>query len=200
MEIVLATGNLHKRREIAEILADHTIILPSELGLSFDYDEKGTTYIENAVGKALALYGKLGRPVIADDSGISVPALGGEPGVYSARYGSNGGRNEMNDVDRLELLLANMQGVTDRRAFYVCCMVLVLEEYRFFVAQETLHGEIGTRAIGTGGFGYDPIFILPESGLTVAQISAAEKNGISHRGRAGKRIGEIIGALTAELR
>ena len=195
MEIVLASGNPHKRRELVEILDSHTIRLPSDLGVSFAYEEVGTTYLENAVGKAEALHRQIGRPVLADDSGISVPALGGAPGVFSARYGANASEEELDDVGRYELLLENMRGVADRRAFYVCCMVLVLEEYRMFICQETLHGEIALSPVGSGGFGYDPIFLLPERGVTVAQISAAEKHEISHRGKAGKRIAEILTAL-----
>ncbi len=194
MEIVLATGNHHKKREIAEILTGHKILVPAELGIAFDYDETGSTYLENSVGKGFALYRKAHRPVLADDSGISVPALGGAPGVYSARYGSEV-RSDMDDVDRYKLLLANMDGVGDRRAFYVCCMVLICEEYRFFVAQETMHGQIAHEPIGAGGFGYDPIFYLPEYHKTVAQLDASEKHRISHRGRAGRRIAEILDAI-----
>ncbi len=202
MDILLATGNLHKKREISQILDAHRILTPGDLGLDFAYEETGTTYLANAIGKGMALHRQTRKAVIADDSGISVPALGGEPGVYSARYGSEGGKRRLDDVERYELLLKNMRGVADRRAFYVCCMVLVLEEYRFFVAQETLHGEIGTEPIGSGGFGYDPIFVLPGRGATVAQIPAEEKNRISHRGRAGRRIAETLRALveSGELR
>lgn len=194
MEIVLATGNHHKKREIAEILTGQTILVPSDLGIAFEYEETGATYLENSIGKGFALYHQVHRPVLADDSGISVPALGGAPGVFSARYGSEI-RSDLDDVGRCELLLANMEGVEDRRAFYVCCMVLICEEYRFFVAQETMHGQIAHSPVGSGGFGYDPIFYLPEYRKTVAQIDASEKHRISHRGRAGRRIEEILQAI-----
>jgi XTP/dITP diphosphohydrolase len=199
MEIVLAGGNMHKKREISEILQDHTIVLPEECGVRFSHEETGTTYLDNALGKARALYRKIGRPVIADDSGISVPALGGAPGVYSARFGSDEGRKGLDDVGRYELLLEKMVGREDRSAFYVCCMVLLLEDYRFFACQETLHGELMKSPVGNGGFGYDPIFFLPDRNKTVAEISSAEKNEISHRGRAGRRIGEILASLGREL-
>ncbi len=194
MDIVLATGNHHKKREIAEILHGHTILVPNDLGIAFHYEETGTTYLDNSLGKGFDLYRQVLRPVLADDSGISVPALGGAPGVFSARYGSDL-RNDLDDVDRYKLLLANMERIADRRAFYVCCMVLICEEYRFFVAQETMHGEIAREPAGSGGFGYDPIFYLPEFGKTVAQISPSEKHRISHRGRAGRRIEEILEAI-----
>ena len=197
MEIVLATGNMHKKREISEILNDHTILLPKDLGIDFYYEETGTTYLENAMGKAAELYRQVQRPVIADDSGISVPALGGAPGVYSARFGADEGYTDLDDVGRYELLLEKMAGRPDRSAFYVCCMVLILEDYRFFVCQETLHGELTDAPVGTGGFGYDPIFRLPERDQTVAQISAAEKHEISHRGKAGRRVEEILTAIHA---
>jgi len=198
MEIVLATANAHKKREITEILHRHTVLLPAEIGVRFCYEETGTTYLENAVGKARELFRQVGKPVIADDSGISVPSLGGAPGVYSARFGADEGRDDLDDVGRYELLLKKIAGRGDRSAFYVCCMVLILEEYRYFVAQETLHGELAENPAGSGGFGYDPIFLLPDRGKTVAQISPDEKHRISHRGRAGRRIGEILEAIENE--
>lgn len=200
MEIVLATGNPHKVREISEILPDHRIILPRELDIDFYHEETGTTYLENALGKARELFRQVERPVLADDSGISVPALGGAPGVYSARFGQDEGREGLDDIGRYELLLEKLDGRGDRRAFYVCCMVLILEEYRVFTCQETLHGEITHAPVGSGGFGYDPIFLLPERGKTVAQISAEEKHDISHRGRAGRRVGELLEAIGRERR
>lgn len=198
MEIVLATGNLHKKREISEIVAEHTILLPKEIGVSFHYEETGTTYLDNALGKARALFRAVGKPVIADDSGISVPALNGAPGVFSARFGEDEGRTDLDDIGRYQLLLEKMRGLEDRSAFYVCCMVLILEEYRFFVCQETLHGELADSPAGRGGFGYDPIFLLPDQRKTVAQMQASEKHRISHRGRAGRRIGEILAAIGKE--
>jgi len=199
MEIVLASANPHKRREIGEILTGFRILLPADLGVQYDYEEVGTTYIENALGKAQTLYRQVHMPVLADDSGISVPALGGAPGVYSARYGSEVLGRELDDVGRNELLLENMKDTTDRSAFYVCCMVLILEEYRMFICQETLHGEIAFAPVGGGGFGYDPIFLLPDRGKTVAQITADEKHRISHRGKAGRRIQEILEALARDV-
>ena len=123
--------------------------------------------------------------VIADDSGICVDALDGRPGVYSARYGSE----SISDGERNALLLEEMKGVERRGAHYVCCMVAILGTDHFGVAQETWHGEIAQApSEGTGGFGYDPIFYLPDRGLTVADIDDAEKDAISHRGKASRRI------------
>ncbi len=123
--------------------------------------------------------------VVADDSGICVHALGDRPGVYSARYGSE----SLSDAERNALLLAEMEGAEDRGAHYVCCMVAVRGEDRFGVAQETWHGEVAMEpSRGTGGFGYDPVFLLPERGLTVAEISDEEKDSLSHRGKASRRL------------
>jgi XTP/dITP diphosphohydrolase len=195
MEIVLASGNPHKLREIREILPAHTIRTPLDIGIPFEYEEVGATYLANALGKAEALFALAGRPVLADDSGISVPALDGRPGVYSARYGNDRPGLPLDDVGRYRLLLEEMHGKTDRRAFYVCCMVLIVEPYRMFVCQETMNGAVGHEPIGTGGFGYDPIFVLPEHGKTVGQIASEEKHRLSHRGKAGRRIGEILTAI-----
>ncbi len=192
MELLLATGNLHKKREMEEILSPHTIIVPSQIGLPFYYEETGTTYFENSYGKAEHLFRQSGRPVIADDSGLSVPSLGGEPGIHSARYGSVDGHQKLDDAKRNHYLLEKMKTVTDRRAFFVCCMVLILEEFRFFVAQETVEGVVTTEPMGTGGFGYDPLFFLPDYGKTAAELPEEEKNAISHRGKAGKQIQRIL--------
>ncbi len=197
MEIVLATGNKHKKEELADILHPHSVLVPSDIDVRFDFPETGSTYLENAYGKAEHLFGMIGRPVIADDSGLSVPALGGEPGVYSARYGAEPNGKRLQAAERNRYLLEKMTGVTDRRAFFVCCMVLILEEYRFFVAEETVHGEITHEPAGTGGFGYDPVFSLPEWGKTIAELPEGEKNKISHRGKAGLRIKQIIDLLEA---
>jgi XTP/dITP diphosphohydrolase len=195
MEIVLATGNTHKKEELTEIVHPHSVLVPSELGVRFDFPETGSTYLENAYGKADHLFGMIGRPVIADDSGLSVPALGGEPGVYSARYGAGPNGERLQTAERNRYLLEKMVEVTDRRAFFVCCMVLILEEYRFFIVEETVHGEITLEPAGTGGFGYDPVFYLPERHKTMAELPEGEKNKISHRGKAGLRIKQIIDLL-----
>lgn len=200
MELILATGNPHKKEELNRILAPHRILIPSDISVEFDAEETGTTYLENALIKARVLAEAAGgRPVIADDSGISVSSLGGAPGVYSARYGSEEGGKDLEASERNELLLQNMIHMTgeQRNAFFVCCMVLIIDEYRFFTAQETFGGIISEQPSGIGGFGYDPIFMLPDIGCTVAELDDLEKDRISHRGRAGKRIKAILDNLDA---
>lgn len=195
MEIVLATGNLHKKEELSEILSGHKVLLPSDLNCSFDCVENGKTYLDNALIKARALYKVVNRPVIADDSGISVPALGGEPGVYSARYGSEEGELPLESPARNAFLLKNMQDLSDRRAFFVCSMVLMLDEYRIYTVQETFSGVISDKPSGTEGFGYDPLFYVEEYGKTIAELPSAEKNRISHRGKAGASMKYIMDRL-----
>ncbi|MCK5736897.1 MAG: RdgB/HAM1 family non-canonical purine NTP pyrophosphatase [Spirochaetaceae bacterium] len=198
MELLLATGNPHKKEELSRILHPHSILIPSDLGIKFHADETGTTYLENALIKARTLAESAnGRPVLADDSGLSVPALGGAPGVYSARYGSEESGIELEAPERNQLLLRNMVDIKggDRAAFFVCCMALILDEYRIFTAQETFGGMIAEEPFGEGGFGYDPIFHLPGRNCSVAEMTAEEKDRISHRGRAGLRIKAILDSL-----
>lgn len=195
MEILLATNNDHKKTEIEKILLPHTIVLPKEAGIDFSFEETGTTYFENAYGKAWTLFQQAGKPVIADDSGLSIPALKGEPGIFSSRYGSETAGRILEQDERNRYLLEKLEGITERSAFFVCCMVLILEEFRFFTAQETVHGEIIHEPVGTGGFGYDPVFYIREMDKTVAELGEGEKNRISHRGRAGARIKTILDAL-----
>ena len=195
VQIVLATANRHKAQELRRVFPADEIVLPADVGVDFDHEETGDTYLENALGKATALFRRVGRPVMADDSGLSVAALGGEPGVLSARYGSSPGGPRLADADRNRYLLARMEGLSDRRAFFVCCLVFVAGDYRFFVAQETVEGMIAHEPAGTGGFGYDPLFYLPERGLTVAELPDAEKDRISHRGRAAARLAPVLASL-----
>ena len=195
MEILLATGNAHKKDELERILTPHRILIPSDIGVEFDPEETGDTYLENALIKARALFESSGgRPVLSDDSGLSVPAMKGAPGVYSARYGSDEAGRELESWERNALLIEKMQGFegSRRQAFFVCCMVLIIDEYRVFTAQETFDGLITDEPSGRGGFGYDPIFFVPELQKTVAELDAGEKDRISHRGRAGVRIRALI--------
>ena len=192
MEIVLASGNLHKKQELEKIFARHTILLPSDLGIDFDCDETGTTFLENALLKAETLYRLVGKPVLADDSGLCVDALDGGPGIYSARYGSEEDKPPLSDAERNSLLLSRMDKVENRAAAFVCCMALVVDSVRIFTVQEAFPGTISHEPFGGGGFGYDPVFIEPVSGKTVAELPEDEKNRISHRGRAGKRMNALM--------
>jgi XTP/dITP diphosphohydrolase len=198
-----ATGNIHKRNELAAIVGPGIpgleLKIPCEAGMVFDPDESGGAFSENALIKAQALYRLTsgcggGAPVIADDSGLCVDALGGRPGIHSARYGSEGGK-KLRDPERNALLLRELGDNPNRAARFVCAMVLLYSPDRFFLAQETLEGEVVRgmdAARGPGGFGYDPILYIPGLGRTVAELSDEEKNRISHRGKAGRAISSLL--------
>ena len=194
VKIVLASGNMHKKKEFTAIFQGHTLLLPADIGIKFHHDETGTTFLENALGKARTLHlmmrqtGGEPLPVISDDSGISLPALDGAPGVYSARYGHAEAGRELSDEERNRLLLDVMKDKKDRRAFFVCAMVFLIDEYRFFTAQETWEGLLAEKPMGGGGFGYDPLLYLPEEGCTVAQLEASKKNRLSHRAKAANTL------------
>ncbi|MBN2536296.1 MAG: RdgB/HAM1 family non-canonical purine NTP pyrophosphatase [Spirochaetales bacterium] len=192
MEIILASNNPGKAREFSRLLKNHTIILPAERGIDFEYNENGVSFLENAFGKANELYKLVKIPVIADDSGLCVEALNGEPGVFSARYGSDASVKKLTSPERNDLLLSRMQNISNRRAFFVCCMVLFLDTYRFYVAQEIFCGEIAQGPAGTNGFGYDPVFYIPGYGKTAAQIGDHEKDKLSHRGKAARQLSKFL--------
>jgi XTP/dITP diphosphohydrolase len=190
-----ATNNAHKKEELEAVL-NMRLTLPSSAGLAFDPDETGLTFHENALLKARELRKLLNRnnAVIADDSGLCVDGLDGRPGILSARYGSSE-ENNLTSPQRNSLLLEELGSSTKRSARFICAMVLLLSDDRFYLVQETVEGEIvksSELARGAGGFGYDPIFLIPELGRTMAELSAEEKNRMSHRGKAGKVIAEII--------
>jgi len=191
MKLLFASGNAHKKQEIERIFVGHEILLPGELGIDFEFEEEGLTFYENSMGKAMALFNLAQKPVITDDSGICVDALDGEPGIYSARYGSDEGRL-LSARERNALLLERMDGHEARSCRFVCCMTLVISPWRHYCAQETLEGILAREERGVGGFGYDPIVFLPEFGKTVAELGPEEKDEVSHRGRAGKRLLAII--------
>lgn len=191
-ELLLATNNAHKHAEFARLFPCFRILLPRDLGLAFEFEENGATFLENSLGKALSLFRQAGRAVVADDSGLCVPALGGEPGIYSSRYGSTPGGGILGAAERNSHLLSRMQGLTDRRAHFVCCMALVLGPDRFAAVQETVDGVIADVPRGTNGFGYDPLFLLPDRGLTMAELPDPEKDAVSHRGRAARRMLAVL--------
>ncbi len=195
MEIIFATQNKHKAEELRLILPGHRIYTPDDIGVDFDYEETGNSFLENSMGKAKALYGITRKAVIADDSGLSVPALNGEPGIYSARYGMEEKGRMLEAEERNLYLLDKMKEIRNREAYFVCCMTLILSPERFFTVQETMEGIIASEPAGVNGFGYDPLFFLPGYGKTVAEIPEEEKNRISHRGRAGRRIAAILDSL-----
>lgn len=185
MKVVLASKNKHKLVEISRILEklDIQLVLQSELGVDIDVEETGTTFEENSFQKAEAVMKATGMPALADDSGIAVDALGGEPGVYSARYGFD---DSLDDWGRLLLLLKNTENVPDgqRQAQFVCVITMVMPDGKVIQTRGEVHGELLRQPAGEGGFGYDPIFYYPPYGKTLAQVSAEEKNQVSHRARA----------------
>lgn len=183
MKYVIATHNAHKLIEISRILEPLGIqaVTDRDLGLELpEVEETGTTFSENAYIKAAAACEFTGLPAIADDSGLVVDALGGEPGVYSARYGGEG----LDDNDRNDLLLKNMQDIPagQRQARFVSAVCCVFPNGDVLRTEGVVHGEIGFAPAGENGFGYDPLFYVGER--TTAQMSAQEKDAISHRGQA----------------
>ena len=187
MKVVLASKNRHKLEEISKITEqfDMELVLQSELGIDIDVEETGTTFEENSFLKADAVMKASGLPALADDSGIAVDALNGEPGVYSARYGFD---DSLDDWGRLELLLKNTEHVPDgqRQAQFVCVITMVTPEGLIIQARGEIHGELTREAKGKNGFGYDPIFYYPPLGKTTAELSPEEKNQVSHRANALK--------------
>ena len=187
MKVVLASKNKHKLAEISKITEKFGIelILQSELGIDLDVEETGTTFEENSFLKAEAVMKATGLPALADDSGIEVDALNGEPGIYSARYGFD---ESLDDWGRLLLLLKNTEHVPDgqRQAQFVCVITMVTPDGQTIQARGEIHGELTREARGENGFGYDPIFFYPPLGKTTAELSPEEKNEVSHRGNALK--------------
>ena len=182
MRAVLASHNKKKMKEMREILAQLgvEVISQAEAGVDIEPEETGTTFEENARIKARAIMEATGLPAIADDSGLVVDALDGAPGVYSARYGGEG----LDDDDRWKLLLKNMEGKEDRACRFVCVICCALPDGAEVMSRGTVEGQVAFGPEGDGGFGYDPIFYLPERGCTMACLPAEEKNAISHRGNA----------------
>ncbi len=185
MKVVLASKNPHKLVEISKITEKFgfELVLQSELGIDLDVEETGATFEENSYIKAEAVMKATGLPALADDSGIAVDALNGEPGIYSARYGFD---DSLDDRGRLLLLLKNMEQVPDgrRQAKFVCVITMVTPEGRTIQARGEIHGELLREARGENGFGYDPIFYYPPMGCTTAEMPAEEKNKVSHRANA----------------
>ena len=190
MKYVLATSNKGKIREMREILQGLGIevVSQSELGLNVCVEETGTTFMENALLKAKAVCKASGLPAIADDSGLVVEALGGEPGVYSSSYGGEG----LDDNGRCEHLLNNMKNMELRVAKFVCTVVCFFPDGEIVSAQAECCGEILRSAQGDGGFGYDPVFLVEGMDKTMAQLSPEEKNAVSHRGAALRQFAERI--------
>ena len=197
MNILLASNNEHKKAEFSRLLVGHTIALPADLGLSFDFREDKETFTENALGKAMAL-ATVAPPswaVLADDSGLCVDALDGEPGVRTARYGQAATGRLLGSSERNQFLLRNLSSITEveeRSAQFVCDLALIINPHRIFTVCEEAVGYIAFESAGVGGFGYDPIFIVKEVGQTMASIADEEKDRYSHRGIATRRMIKIL--------
>ena len=183
MKVILASKNQHKLTQLSAILSQlgFEIALESEYGLDIDVEETGTTFEENSFLKADAVMKASGLPVLADDSGLMVDALDGAPGVYSARYG-----HKASDKERTAYLLENMKDVPEERrgAKFVCVITCLFPDGRKIVARGECPGVIARAPHGENGFGYDPVFYLPELGMTYAELPSEQKNAISHRARA----------------
>ncbi|MBN1242584.1 MAG: non-canonical purine NTP pyrophosphatase [Spirochaetales bacterium] len=197
MIVYLATNNPHKVEELSPLLPGVELALPRDADVDFDPVEDGADFLANSLIKARALYALVHAPVLADDSGLCVDALGGEPGIRSARYGQVEGGPKLDAADRNRLLLERMRGEAKRSCRFVCCLSLVLFDDRFFVAQETCEGVLLDSPRGSGGFGYDPVVLLPELGRSVAELSMEEKAAVSHRGRAAGRMAALLADLIA---
>ncbi len=190
MKLIIASNNKNKIREIKEILKDdfEEILSMSEAKIDHETVEDGASFRENALKKARELSQISGIAAIADDSGLCVDALGGEPGIFSARFCGVHGDDDANN----NLLLEKMQGKANRAAHYTCAIALCYPDGRELCTEGYMNGEILTEPRGNGGFGYDPLVLLPELSKTVAELTADEKNGISHRAEALQKLKKIL--------
>lgn len=194
MKLVLASNNPGKLREIRALLPPvMEFALQSDLGIG-EADEPHATFVENALAKARHASAAARLPALADDSGLCVPALGGEPGVHSAYYAGREGTREERDARNNRKLLAELKD--ERAAYYCCLMVLVRhpEDPRPLIAEGLWHGEIARAPRGANGFGYDPLFYLPALGVTAGELPAQEKNRISHRAVALRKLLALLDA------
>ncbi len=200
--LLLATTNPGKQREFRELLADcgWELVVPADLGIELDTQETGATYAGNATIKAVAACLKAGLPALADDSGIEVEALGGRPGVQSARYAGPAAT----DAERRALLLRELRGVPceRRRAAFRCVIAIAVpggaEETDVKLCEGSCEGSVTESERGASGFGYDPIFLVPHLGRTMAELSPQEKNSVSHRGRAAHKARPALRRLARE--
>ncbi|MBR7100271.1 MAG: XTP/dITP diphosphatase [Clostridia bacterium] len=186
--LVIASGNQHKIQEISQIFPEYNVISQREMGFNGDVEETGATFLENAIIKAQTVCNSLNMPILADDSGLCVNALGGEPGVFSARYAGEHG----NDAKNREHLLKNLQGIEDRSAYFECAMALVIPNHPPVTVSGRTYGKILEAECGAGGFGYDPIFFSDDLQKSFGEATSQEKNGVSHRFRALMQLKELL--------
>jgi len=193
-KIVAATGNAHKLQEIRAILSGWEIISQSDAGYCGEVEETGETFLENALIKARAVCNGTGLPALADDSGLCVEALGGAPGVHSARYASTDGHNA-DDAKNRARLLQELNGIDDRRAYFASAVALVFPDGACMTAEGRCYGRILTQETGSNGFGYDCLFFSEELNKSFAEATEADKNAVSHRGKA---LRNLVGILDGE--
>lgn len=200
MKIILASSNEHKKKEIEDLFCEHEILLPKDLGLTFDCIEDGKTFIANAMIKAKALKEVLKKAnlddyaVLADDSGLIVDALPNLLGVKTARFGSKDGVTLLEAHEKNKLLLSMLKNLEEskRTARFICSMVLLKNDWTIYCVQETAEGRILEEEIGQHGFGYDPVFYCNEAQSPMALLSEENKNKYSHRGKAARSILKLI--------
>jgi XTP/dITP diphosphohydrolase len=193
MQVILASGNAGKLQEFNAAFNDLNIeLIPQPKTAEYEVAETGTTFVENAIIKARHASHLSGLPALADDSGLIVPALNGQPGVRSARYAGD----QANSLDNLNLLLKNMDGIENRAAHFYCCLVFIRHhaDPDPIIAKGLWQGEITYETAGAGGFGYDPIFFVPSHQCTAAQLSPSVKKAISHRGIAIESLRPLLAA------
>ena len=197
-KLLLATNNKGKVREYKSLLRGipYEIVTPAELGITAEVDEAGGSFEENAGLKATALAAESGLLSLADDSGLEVDALGGEPGVLSARYAGEG----TSDTERIDYLLARLKDVSEekRTARFRCVIAIAAPDGRVEFCEGECRGFITREPRGNNGFGYDPVFYLPELGKTMAELPTEEKNKISHRARAAEKAREVLMKIARE--
>ena len=194
-DLLLASQNPGKLREMRHLVAGlpFRVLGPRDVGLTEAPEETGSTFLENARLKALHYARRSGLLTVADDSGISVDALGGEPGLYSSRFGGEGA----SDLDRNLLLLARLSGVpeADRGARFTCAVAVALDGDVLFETEQTVEGRIAPEMRGSRGFGYDPLFFYPPFGQTLGEVPPEQKDRVSHRGKAFARLREFLVTL-----
>lgn len=189
-EVIIASANKHKLEEIKSILKDYKVISMEEAGFFDDIVEDGTTFEENALIKAKAIYDKTGKTVLGDDSGLMVKYLNGKPGIYSARYAGE----EKDDKKNNDKLLKELKDVKkdDRQAKFVCSVGIYFEDGSHETVRGEVEGSIGFEEVGNGGFGYDPLFYIEKLNKTYAELTFDEKNKVSHRRKAFTKAKEIL--------
>ena len=189
-KILIGTNNQHKVQEIRQMLPEYEIVTPDDLHIVADFEENGKSFEDNAIIKALAFSEKSGIVTIADDSGLEVDSLNGEPGIYSARYCR---KENATDADRRNLLLHNLRGKQRPwKAQFRCVIAMSFPDGELYLVHGKCVGEIIPEERGTGGFGYDPIFYIPSLGKTLSEMTSNEKNNISHRGAAIREAKKIL--------